>query len=72
MPPNSATEERRGKSTTVIKRFGIHHQTIFCAHPNNLTTPVDDVPKNSPVGSEAAIAALKSIIIGANGLYETA
>ena len=40
VPPNSAADDRHGKPMTVIKRFGILHQTILRVHPNTVTKPL--------------------------------
>ena len=41
------------------------------AHHDRVKTLVDNVAQNARVGSEAAVAALKSTITATNGLYET-
>ena len=41
------------------------------AYNHRVQTLVDNVAQSAPVGSEAAVAALKSTITATNGLYET-
>ena len=43
----------------------------YQAHNQRVQTLVDNVAQSAPVGSEAAVAALKSTITATNGLYET-
>ena len=46
-------------------------ETQYQAHNQRVQTLVDNVARGAPVGSEAAVAALKSTITATNGLYET-
>ena len=39
IPPHSATDDRRRKAMTVVKRFCIHHLAILLDHLSNVTVP---------------------------------
>jgi phasin family protein len=46
-------------------------ETQYEAHNRRVQTLVDNLGRNTPVGSEAAVTALKSTIAATNTLYET-
>jgi len=52
-------------------KFATLAEAQYRAHNQRVQTLVDNIAQSAPVGSEAAVAALKSTITATNGLYET-